>query len=74
VLARLQGGAAGVGCDIALACDLVVAGEGAWFEGSWIRTGATTALAGALRLVGSLGRYRAPELHVTGRRLNAAEA
>lgn len=74
MLARLQGGAAGVGCDIALACDLVVAGEGAWFEGSWIRTGATSALAGALHLVGSLGRYRAPELQLTGRRLNAVEA
>jgi enoyl-CoA hydratase/carnithine racemase len=74
VLARVQGGAAGAGCDIALACDLVVAGEGAWFEESWIRIGATSALAGALHLVGSLGRYRALELLLTGRRLSAAEA
>jgi enoyl-CoA hydratase/carnithine racemase len=74
VIARVQGGAAGAGCDVALACDLVVASERAWFEESWIRIGATSALAGALSLSGSLGRHRALELLITGRRITASEA
>lgn len=74
VLARVQGGAAGAGCDIALACDLLVAADQAWFEESWIRIGATSALAGAVHLTGSIGRYRALELLVTGRRVSATEA
>jgi enoyl-CoA hydratase/carnithine racemase len=74
VLARVQGGAAGAGCDIALACDLLIAADQAWFEESWIRIGATSALAGAIHLTGSVGRYRALELLVTGRRVSAKEA
>lgn len=74
VIARVQGMAAGAGCDVALACDLVVASEQAAFEESWIRIGTTSALAGALHLTRGIGRHRALELLLTGRRVPAAEA
>lgn len=74
VIARVQGAAVGAGCNIALACDLVVACDEAWFEESWVRFGGTTVLTGALHLVRGIGRHRALELLLGGRRVSADEA
>lgn len=74
VIARLQGGAAGAGCDLALACDLIVASETGWFEESWIKIGAISALAGGFHLAQSLGPHRALDLLISSRRLSASEA
>jgi 2-(1,2-epoxy-1,2-dihydrophenyl)acetyl-CoA isomerase len=73
VIAMLQGAAVGAGCDLALACDLIVAGESGWLEESWIKIGATSALAGAFHLMESIGARKALEALVTSRRLNAKE-
>ena len=45
-----------------------------WFEESWIRIGAISALGGALNLTETIGRYRALELLLSGRRITATEA
>jgi enoyl-CoA hydratase/carnithine racemase len=74
VIARVQGPAVGAGCDVALACDLIVAAEEAWFEESWINIGAISALAGGFNLVRTVGRQRALDLLLTARRLNAVDA
>lgn len=74
VVARLQGGAAGAGADLLLACDLVVASEAAWIQESWIEIGAISALAGAHHLTRSVGRVRALDLLLSSRRVDASEA
>jgi 2-(1,2-epoxy-1,2-dihydrophenyl)acetyl-CoA isomerase len=74
VIARLQGAAAGAGCDLVLACDYVVASEAAWLEESWIKIGATSALAGAFHLTQRAGSQRALDLLISSRRLGAIEA
>jgi 2-(1,2-epoxy-1,2-dihydrophenyl)acetyl-CoA isomerase len=74
VIARLQGGAAGAGCDLALACDFIVASETGWLEESWIKIGATSALAGGFHLAQSVGPHRALDLLISSRRLGASEA
>ncbi|HEY5266188.1 MAG TPA: enoyl-CoA hydratase/isomerase family protein [Acidimicrobiales bacterium] len=74
VIASLQGGAAGAGCDLALACDFIVASESGWLEESWINIGATSALAGAFHLIQSAGPQRTLDLLLSGRRLMANEA
>jgi 2-(1,2-epoxy-1,2-dihydrophenyl)acetyl-CoA isomerase len=74
VIASLQGGAAGAGCDLALACDFIVASESGWLEESWINIGATSALAGAFYLIQSAGPQRTLDLLLSGRRLMASEA
>lgn len=74
VVARLQGGAAGAGADLLLACDLVVASDRAWIQESWIEIGATSALAGAHHLTRSVGRVRALDLLLSSRRIGAHEA
>lgn len=74
VIARLQGAAAGAGCDLVLACDYVVASEAAWLEESWIKIGATSALAGAFHLTQRAGSQRALDLLISSRRLYAPEA
>jgi 2-(1,2-epoxy-1,2-dihydrophenyl)acetyl-CoA isomerase len=74
VIASLQGGAAGAGCDLALACDFIVASEAGWLEESWINIGATSALAGAFHLMQSAGPQRTLDLLLSGRRLFADEA
>jgi len=74
VIASLQGGAAGAGCDLALACDFIVASESGWLEESWINIGATSALAGAFHLIQSVGSQRTLDLLLSGRRLSATEA
>lgn len=73
VIARLQGGAMGVGADLALACDVRVASSKAWLQESWILLGATSALGGAHRLERMVGSGRAMELLLTARRIEAAE-
>lgn len=72
-VAALNGAALGGGLEVALACDLVVAREGARLGQPEVQLGAFPPFAAAVlpRLV---GRARALELCLTGRTLDAAEA
>lgn len=73
VVAAVNGAALGGGCELLLACDLVIASEKAKLGQPEIRLGVFPPVAAALmpRLI---GRQRALDLVLTGRVIGAAEA
>jgi enoyl-CoA hydratase/carnithine racemase len=74
VIAAIEGACAGGGLEIALACDLRVAGAEAFFSLPETRLGMIPDVGGTVRAVRLLGRARASELVLTGRRISTAEA
>ena len=74
VVAAVSGYALGGGCELALACDLVVASETAVFSQPEVGLGILPGGGGTQRLARLLGRQRAMELVLTGRGLTAHEA
>lgn len=74
VVAAVNGLAAGGGFELVLACDLVVAAEGAEFFLPEIGIGIVADAGGVIRLPRRLPRAIALEMLLTGRRLGAAEA
>jgi len=73
-VAAVHGAAAGLGADIALACDFVVAAQDASFAWSYINRGLIPDGGGLYLLPRRVGLARAKELVFTGRRVPAAEA
>jgi enoyl-CoA hydratase/carnithine racemase len=73
-IAAVNGAAAGLGCDMALCCDFVLAGESAQFVMSFIARGLVPDGGGMYFLPRRVGLARAKELIFTGRRVGAAEA
>jgi 2-(1,2-epoxy-1,2-dihydrophenyl)acetyl-CoA isomerase len=74
VIARVNGVAVGGGCDLALACDIVIASTEASFGEFWIRRGLLPGMGGAQMLPFLVGTHRAKELLFTGDRIDAEEA
>ncbi|MFJ2744258.1 enoyl-CoA hydratase/isomerase family protein [Streptomyces sp. NPDC087440] len=74
VIAAVNGTAAGIGAHLALACDLVVAAEGAKFIEVFVRRGLVPDGGGAYLLPRLIGPQRAKELMFFGDALPAAEA
>lgn len=66
VIAAVEGHAIGGGCEIALACDMRIAGEGARFSFWEIKNAVTTGWGGGRRLLGLTGPAIALELLLTG--------
>ncbi|PWY84640.1 ClpP/crotonase [Aspergillus sclerotioniger CBS 115572] len=74
IICAVNGLCLGGGCEMILNADLVIAAEKAYFGLPEVQRG-VVAWAGALpRLVRTVGRQRAMEMALTGRRVDAAEA
>ncbi|MGW2825927.1 acetyl-CoA acetyltransferase [Streptomyces sp. NPDC001443] len=74
VIAAVNGFAMGGGCEIALACHLVVADQSAQFALSEVKVGLIAGAGGLIRLPCAVPQKLANEMILTGRRLNAEEA
>ena len=73
-IAGVEGAALGGGCELLLACDLRVAGEGASFGFPEVSVGQFPGTGGTMRLPWLIGESRAKELLLTGRSMTADEA
>ncbi len=75
VIAAVNGAAIGGGLCLALACDIRVAGEAAFFRAAGINNGLTASELGLSYLLPrAIGSSRAAEMMLTGRDVDAAEA
>lgn len=73
-IAAVRGAAAGVGASLALAADLIVAGENAYFLQAFRRIGLVPDGGSTYLLTRAVGRPRAMEMMLLGEKLPAAQA
>ncbi|MHB1537943.1 MAG: enoyl-CoA hydratase [Solirubrobacteraceae bacterium] len=74
VIAAVAGAAAGVGCSLALACDLVIAAESSYFLLAFVNIGLVPDGGSSLLLPSRVGFARAAEMAMLGERVPAAQA
>ncbi len=74
VLARVNGVAAGAGCSLALACDVIIASEEAYFSQIFVNIGLMPDAGSTFFLPRLVGSLKAFELCSTGRRVYGPEA
>jgi 2-(1,2-epoxy-1,2-dihydrophenyl)acetyl-CoA isomerase len=74
VLAAVNGPAVGIGCSLALACDLIVARESAYFLLAFINIGLVPDGGSSLLVPERVGLARATEMGMLGERIGARQA
>ncbi|HEX3803275.1 MAG TPA: enoyl-CoA hydratase-related protein [Solirubrobacteraceae bacterium] len=74
VIGAVNGAAVGIGCSLALAADIVVAAESAYFLLAFANVGLTLDGGGSALLVGRIGHARASEMGLLAERIGAEQA
>jgi 2-(1,2-epoxy-1,2-dihydrophenyl)acetyl-CoA isomerase len=73
VVAAVHGGAVGIGCSLALCCDLVVAAESAYFLLAFVNIGLVPDGGSSLFVPARVGMARAAEMAMLGERVSASQ-
>ncbi len=74
VIAAVNGPAVGIGCSLALCCDLIVAAESAYFLLAFVNIGLVPDGGSSLFVPSRVGFARASEMSMLGERIGAAQA
>jgi enoyl-CoA hydratase/carnithine racemase len=74
IIAAVNGFALGGGCELALHCDVIIAGEGARFGLPEVRLGIMPGAGGTQRLLRAAGKFKAMRYALTGDHISGADA